>query len=188
MATLQLHPHPNFPPRAKLVVKAGPGARRARGHMPLCYQVYGDIDQIRWPDAALEGRVDRLWEHSCFEVFLAVEGAGPGYLEMNFAPGRQWAAYAFDSYRAGMADDLCVDIARMDWVVRPQLSVPRVEMHVLAMLPDRFESADIAMGLSLVIEELGGTKSYWALAHAPGSPDFHNRDCFTARLPAPEAA
>ncbi len=41
------------------------------------------------------------------------------------------------------------------------------------------------LGLSAVIQEVDGTKSYWALAHAPGPPDFHNPDCFIATLPAP---
>ena len=35
------------------------------------------------------------------------------------------------------------------------------------------------LGLSAVIEELNGHKSYWALAHPPGKPDFHHSDCFT---------
>ena len=42
------------------------------------------------------------------------------------------------------------------------------------------------VGLSVVIEELGGTKSYWALAHPPGKPDFHHPACFAATLPAPD--
>ena len=48
-------------------------------------------------------------------------------------------------------------------------------------------TADLAPGsrlnLTAVIEEEGGHKSYWALAHASGPPDFHNRDCFIAHLP-----
>jgi hypothetical protein len=39
------------------------------------------------------------------------------------------------------------------------------------------------LGLSAVIEEKDGTKSYWALAHPnPDRPDFHLADCFTAKL------
>jgi hypothetical protein len=34
------------------------------------------------------------------------------------------------------------------------------------------------LGLSAVIEETSGHKSYWALAHPPGRPDFHHSDCF----------
>jgi len=38
-----------------------------------------------------------------------------------------------------------------------------------------------------VIEEKDGAKSYWALAHPPGAPDFHHRDCFAIEL-APAVA
>ena len=36
--------------------------------------------------------------------------------------------------------------------------------------------------LSAVIEEASGTKSYWALAHPPGKPDFHHSDAFVLDL------
>ena len=55
----------------------------------------------------------------------------------------------------------------------------------LSQTPDLMEARILHLGLSAVIEAMDGTKSYWALAHAPGPPDFHNRDCFTARLAAP---
>jgi hypothetical protein len=34
------------------------------------------------------------------------------------------------------------------------------------------------LGLSALIEDTGGHKSYWALAHPPGKPDFHHADSF----------
>ena len=42
------------------------------------------------------------------------------------------------------------------------------------------------VGLAVVIDEVGGTKSCWALAHPPGAPDFHHPTCFAAELPAPD--
>ena len=42
--------------------------------------------------------------------------------------------------------------------------------------------------ISRVIEEQGGAKSYWALIHPEGSPDFHAPACFAATLPAAGAA
>jgi hypothetical protein len=39
------------------------------------------------------------------------------------------------------------------------------------------------VGLSVVIEESSGRKSYWALAHPPGKADFHHSDCFACELP-----
>ena len=52
----------------------------------------------------------------------------------------------------------------------------------LSALPDR----DCRMNLTAVIEEQGGTKSYWALAHPAERPDFHDPACFVATLPAPK--
>jgi hypothetical protein len=37
-----------------------------------------------------------------------------------------------------------------------------------------------------VIEAADGGKSYWALAHPPGRPDFHHAAGFAAHLPSDE--
>ena len=67
------------------------------------------------------------------------------------------------------------------------LSIGSDYLHLaIEALPD-LPPAALKLGLSAVIEEIDGTKSYWALAHAPGPPDFHHPDCFALQLPAPEA-
>ncbi len=48
--------------------------------------------------------------------------------------------------------------------------------------------ASVRLGLSAVIEQTDGTKSYWALAHPPGKPDFHHRDCFAHQLSAADVS
>jgi hypothetical protein len=121
-------------------------------------------------------RADDLWQTTCFETFLRA-GGGEGYREWNFAPSGQWAAYDFAAYRE----------KRTDAAVTPP---PYVRME------DNFTwwalGATIAigaehqwqLGLSAVIEEKDGAKSYWALAHPTGDkPDFHDPVCFAARLP-----
>jgi hypothetical protein len=71
-----------------------------------------------------------------------------------------------------------------------EVAVPRIEFERTAQrcilraaltLPD--EGA-WRLGLSAVIEETNGRKSYWALSHPPGKPDFHHSDCFALELPA----
>jgi hypothetical protein len=39
-----------------------------------------------------------------------------------------------------------------------------------------------------VIEEVDGGLSYWALAHPPGKPDFHDPNCFALELPESRGA
>jgi hypothetical protein len=45
-------------------------------------------------------------------------------------------------------------------------------------LPDLGPDASWRLGLSALIDDTGGARSYWALAHAPGKPDFHHAASF----------
>jgi hypothetical protein len=118
-------------------------------------------------------RADDLWQTTCFEAFLRQDGAV--YREWNFAPSAKWAAYDFTGYRAGRADaEVAAPHVRMEdnltwWAVGATIAVPVGEPWQL--------------GLSAILEEKDGTKSYWALAHPEGDkPDFHDPVCFAARL------
>jgi hypothetical protein len=50
-----------------------------------------------------------------------------------------------------------------------------LQLDQLSHLP---RDAPWRLGLSALIEDKNGRKSYWALAHPPGKPDFHHGDCF----------
>lgn len=70
------------------------------------------------------------------------------------------------------------------------LGVPRVEMHADAgeyELVASFGTRPNAtrLGLSAVVEENDGTKSYWALAHPGRRPDFHHAESFVLELSEP---
>jgi hypothetical protein len=132
------------------------------------------------PPFAGQGRADGLWQTTCFELFLQEPG-GTAYCEINLSPSEQWAAYDFTGYRNGMADHTMPQDA--DCTLRRgggmMIFDGAIRTASLPPLPWQF-------GLAAVIEEAGGVKSYWALAHAPGKADFHNPACFVARLAAPE--
>ena len=127
------------------------------------------------PASDTPGRADELWRTTCFETFLRVPYE-EGYREWNFAPSGDWAAYDFTGYREGMAQGQVVSepYIRMEdnltwWTLGATIATDAAEQWEL--------------GLSAVLEEADGRKSYWAIAHPPGdSPDFHHRDCFAARL------
>ena len=40
----------------------------------------------------------------------------------------------------------------------------------------------LALSFTAVIEDTDGRLSYWALAHAPGKPDFHHAHAFALEL------
>lgn len=135
------------------------------------YLLAGEIGDLILPPPVESRREDELWKQSCFEAFLS---AAPGYYELNFSPSTAWAAYRFDEYRAGMRH---ADIAPP--AIETRAGPDRFELRAQVALPN-----DLArhLGLSAVIEEKNGNKSWWALAHPPGAPDFHHADCFALEL------
>lgn len=146
------------------------------GLLTLRYTVEGRIGALVLPAPAEPLRSDELWRHTCCEAFLR-EAEGEAYREFNFSPSTRWAAYRFDAYRAGMrpaaeiaAPEIAVETCDDTLVLGVALRVPEL-------------AAGARLGLSAVIEEAGGRKSYWALAHPPGKPDFHHSDCFALELP-----
>lgn len=151
--------------------------RWAEGALEIAYRVTGPVGCILLPPPEPPQRRDGLWQHTCFEAFLALPGAP--YLEANFAPSQHWAAYRFDDYRTGMAPAEPFPTPEIRLETAPERLVMTVRLAPMPMLADV-----TALGLSAVIEDRGGGKSFWALAHPADKPDFHHRDCFVAQLPA----
>ena len=165
--------HPDRPPSA--VQSVSVEVCRDGDELLLTFTVEG-LEHVALPERAAPSRNDGLWKTTCCELFLAPVGSD-AYFEFNYSPSTQWAAYRFDSYRAGGCD-LALSVA--PHVGREAAFLVQVRQNLSDLPPGPFK-----MSLTAVIEETDGTKSYWALAHAPGPPDFHNRASFIATLPVP---
>jgi hypothetical protein len=146
-------------------------ARPGGGRLALIYVVTGRIGELVIPPPAPAERTDGLWQHTCFEAFLS---RSEGYQELNFSPSGQWAAYRFDGYRTGIRE---AEIESP--VIRSRAAAETYELEASVTLPD---GESDRLGLSAVVEEMNGRKSYWALAHPPGKADFHHPDSFVHRL------
>jgi hypothetical protein len=138
------------------------------------------MSEIRLPTVMENTRSDELWLHTCFEAFVG-SSSGEAYYEFNFAPSTQWAAYRFDGYRRGMcaAHEISAPIIEVrsnsdSYTLQASLELDR--------LSDLTREASWRLGLSALIEDRSGRKSYWALAHPPGKPDFHHMDCFAHKF------
>ena len=171
-----LRPHPETPPVAVETMTVL--MRQSGGLLWLTYEVRSSRT-LRFAAPMDRARADGLWQTTCFELFVA-DAIGTGYSEFNFSPSSQWAAYRFNAYRDGMK--------KRTMQLAPEIAVVySAEFLILtaSVAMDIIASAS-ALALSAVIEETDGTKSYWALAHPPGKPDFHHPACFAVTLPPPE--
>jgi hypothetical protein len=174
-----LSPHPATPPSEPFKVWASVDHAASFGAMAttnIWFGIGAPTSRFVIPEADEPSRADELWKTTCFEAFLRETGA-EAYREWNFAPSGQWNAYDFTSYREGMAE---AEAAAAPYIRMEDNLTWWTFGVTIAVESDK----SWKMGLSSVLEEKDGTKSYWALAHPPGDkPDFHAPDCFVARLP-----
>ncbi len=151
------------------------------GSLVLTYIVGGKISHLRIPPVAAAARTDELWRHTCFEAFVR-PSPDESYYEFNFSPSTKWAAYHFNSYRSGSR--IATEISPP--LIQSQSNAASLTLEVvlkLGLLPSLPSAAPWRLGLSAVLEDTGGRKSYWALAHPPGKADFHHSDGFALEFP-----
>jgi len=153
----------------------------ATRQLTLRYRLEGDPGGLLVPAPAAPRRTDGLWRHTCFEAFVQA-AAGPGYLEFNFSPSGEWAAYHFDGRRLGMRE---LEV-RPDPVIRCRLGPGMLELESTLTLAAVPGDATLRLGLAAVVETTDGSISWWALRHAPGRADFHDPSGFTL-VPEPAA-
>lgn len=178
MQTHRLKPHRATPALGVTEVSVRLGAVRG-GKMLLRWRIDG-AERVVLPKEMPPARTESLWEHTCFELFLA-DGRGR-YREFNFSPSRQWAAFAFQAYRNRIGD------LPLDDPPEIATSMGDSVLAAAVFVPLRLFDGVKAMGLAAVIEEQGGHKSYWALKHRGATPDFHHATCFAHRFAAAERA
>jgi hypothetical protein len=170
-----LKPHPTSNCFAAARIEVGIAQPRADSLM-LSYAVTGKMNNMRLPPVMNATRSDKLWQHTCFEAFVRAS-SGAEYYEFNFSPSTQWAAYRFNDYRSGMrvADEVGAPPIEVQSNADSYTLQASLELNRLSWLS---RQGSWRLGLSALIEDRSGGKSYWALAHPPGKPDFHHTDCF----------
>jgi hypothetical protein len=177
--SVELVRHPSTPTD---VVRAVSALARRDGTQRLAvrFEVDADLAHVRVPGSRPPRFVMQLWEHTCFEVFVGIDGS-PVYHEYNLAPSGEWAAFEFARYRE--VESLGHERPP------PRIGLRSTGDHLqltASIALDRLTATDPAaplrLGLSAVIEQADGTLSYWALRHPPGRPDFHHASAFALLL------
>ncbi len=164
----ELHCHPAT--RAGVALSLSAQVQLTERECVLRYSLLGNMASLRIPPPAPKVPADGLWQHTCFEAFVAVDGA-QGYREFNFSPSGQWAVYRFKTERLR---DTVED--RTQPILEVSRGADSLELTARWPKPDVPASAPQHWGLCAVIEEADGRLSYWALAHPKDRPDFHHRD------------
>ena len=149
------------------------------------YRIAGDLSNLAIPAASgAPQRCDGLWQHTCLELFLAVQGARD-YWEFNLSPAGHWNVYQLDDYRQGLKEEpayqqLPFAVDCTDRQLNLALGCP-LPPGLLASLQAP-NGAGLVASVTAVIEHTDGHIAYWALHHPGPDADFHHRGGFQLKL------
>jgi hypothetical protein len=147
----------------------------SNGAVECRYDLKGALSDCVLPVYSHLYRADGLWQHTCFEAFVA-EPSARGYHEFNWSPCGGYATYSFSDYR--------VKRAVIDGVV-PLMTTTRSESQAAVIVRLRagaWPDLPLEVGLSAVIEAVDGGLHYFAVHHPVNRPDFHDRRGFSLRI------
>ena len=147
----------------------------------ICYVLRGALEGLIIPAMRNKRLREReLWNGTCCEFFLAIEGS-PQYWEFNLSPSGSWNVYCFEGYRQGMRED--ESFGSLPFSVRRGADSLALSLTVdfsTVIRPDR----TVELAVSAVMQQRDGMLTYWALVHPCPQPDFHRRKSFAIRLQA----
>jgi hypothetical protein len=147
----------------------------------ICYVLRGALGGLIIPAMRNKRLREReLWNGTCCEFFLAIEGS-PQYWEFNLSPSGSWNVYHFDNYRQGMKEERA--FASIPFEVSPATDslVLGLTFHLGTIM--RVDRA-LELAVCAVMQQRDGMLTYWALVHPCPQPDFHRRESFAIRLQA----
>ena len=138
----------------------------------ISYKLTGDLNSIDLGSGrSLHNRVIKLWEKSCFELFI--KNNKDNYIEFNFSPEFEWNTFYFKK-----KGDALAEYQKMD-SIKPDILLSNDVFHLIVELdkkkfPDGFFESELTAGITSVIKEKNGKLSYWALSHEDSRPNFHD--------------
>lgn len=168
-----------FSPDAQAGIVITGAIGRHSNTLSVSYLLTGLLSDIVIRDPAdVPERRDHLWEETCMEFFISPENSG-NYWEFNLSPAGHWNVYNFKSYRRGMREEPA--FTSLPFVVQMKSDAFKISVE-LALDDIVASNRSLAVGISAVIREPNGGKTYWALSHSGPEPDFHRRDSFIIEL------
>ncbi|MGF1934431.1 MAG: DOMON-like domain-containing protein [Nostoc sp. ChiQUE02] len=182
--TFSLQPFPST--KSLLNLKIAGNIARNANQLTICYSLGGDLKEIALakptggiaPPSNAPSRKHELWEDTCFEFFLGINGSAR-YWEFNLSPAGHWNVYRFDGYRQGMQEETAFE--KLPFSVQNQADGLAFTLDIDL---DKIISAEqaIEVGITTVIKHRDGEVTYWALTHLGVEADFHLRDSFIVKL------
>lgn len=141
--------------------------------LSLDFDLYSETDEVanlNIPKFNLVERKDKLWKSTCMECFLFFNEND--YCEVNISPSGAWNSYYFTSYRTGMEESQNINLTHIS------TSFSSTHYHLEASFDFLEKRYPEVINLCAILESKNKEhdKSYWAIKHNKGQPDFHLKE------------
>ncbi len=140
----------------------------------LEYQISGNLSHYHFPKLTKQQRADKLWLDTTFELFIAPENSAE-YWEINVSPSTQWNVYHFTSYKEGMKESNIIS--------QPTIKTYEYDneyrLTFNSTVPNEYFDHVLQINLCVILLDQKGVRYFYSIKRREGSPDFHDRDCFT---------
>lgn len=148
---------------------------RDRHKLKIEYMLTGELDTVIIPPPKAEGdRLFDLWNHTCFEFFLGIQGTSE-YWEFNLSPTSDWNVFHFLNYRHNIVEEVNFNSLPATIVRDKDCLKLALEVELAKIISPNI---NLEIGMTAVIEAQHQI-SYWAVKHAATKADFHDRAGFS---------
>ena len=159
----------------KIDLQMAGNVSRKNNILTVNFALRGDLEKIEIPDTAkIPTRKYGLWEATCFEFFLGMEGSNR-YWEFNISPSGDWNMFRFENYREGMIEDTIIKSLPFNILRDSNALFLSTDLDMYRLAPVEFS---FKISTTAVIKDKEGNISYWAVKHCGEEADFHLRDSF----------
>ncbi len=139
--------------------------------------ILGPIESLKIKNTSLSPqRREGIWHSTCFEVFLS-STKGTAYTEWNFCPSSDWWVMDFSSYR-NRIENSNIDERKPENLQWSLVNPEQLTCHFGISLPQNISRDSLRIGLTSILENKAGIKTYWSLVHLHENPDFHASESF----------
>ena len=165
----------------------GGAVSRAGNTLSVSYLLAGEIEKVVLPElASTSDRGEKLWEATCFELFL---GAGLErakdllYREFNFSPSGAWNVLTLQGYRYATQEEPSFE--SLPFIVEKSDEGLKLEATIdIRSLVDEARPVRLGVSAVILVTDAAGDaqETFWAVAHPTSKPDFHHPNSFALSL------
>lgn len=132
---------------------------------------------ISFAKAPISMRATKLWEQTCFEVFIQPVG-GSRYFEINLTAQKAWNVFEFTDYRSPQPPQEFAKAEMLNFTVGEQQLKAQIKFA-----EENFEK--IKLSICAVVMLNGLPVTYWSTKHTDQKPNFHHFESLFIERNAP---